>query len=120
MWVYQQSTGNLYNHHGDIIASGYSGKGIDKNNPESEQLKAKGPIPRGLWVIGDPYKSKKIGPFALPLYEHLHNAHGRTYFRIHGDSIGAPGTASLGCIILGRYTREQIHKSKDRLLMVIA
>lgn len=40
-------------------------------------------------------------------------------FRIHGDSIRAPGTASHGCIILPRAIRDRIWASGDRALQVV-
>lgn len=47
-----------------------------------------------------------------------HIAHGRTLFRIHGDSRLNPGTASVGCIILPRHVREQMSASGDIDLVV--
>ena len=35
-----------------------------------------------------------------------HNAHGRSALMIHGDN--KTGTASKGCVIIGRATRERI------------
>jgi len=119
MWVYRQHTGFLFNDAGDMVAVGYSGAGEGKNNPAMQGIRSVGPIPRGLWVIGEAYNSKRIGPLALPLYEHLHNALERTFFLIHGDSISNPGNASLGCLIFSRKVREAIIASNDRLLKVI-
>lgn len=48
-----------------------------------------------------------------------HAAHGRTLFRIHGDSRLSPGTASEGCIILPRHVRAQISASGDIDLVVV-
>jgi hypothetical protein len=44
---------------------------------------------------------------------------GRKDFFIHGDHIGAPGTASEGCIILSHATRILISESADKQLQVI-
>jgi len=118
-WIYHQCTGRLSL--GDqTIASGYSGHGEAKNKPEAEQQVGEGPIPRGAWRIGAPYDSKNVGPYALPLEPVGHDAHGRSAFRIHGDSKSAPGTASHGCIILPRAIRERIWKSGDHDLQVLA
>ena len=38
---------------------------------------------------------------------------------IHGDSIGNPGSASEGCIILGPAIRHRIWNSGDRNLEVV-
>lgn len=120
MWKYSQSTGNLYKD-GKPVTKGYSGHGKTlaegRNNPAMEDEVAKGPIPRGMWRIGKPYNSQRVGPFALPLEPINHDAHGRTAFRIHGDN--KANNASHGCIILPRLVREAIWNSGDRLLEVV-
>ena len=119
MWLYSQSTGLLWDARRLIIACGYSGCGDGKNRSAREAEPFVGPIPRGMWIIGDPYTSEKVGPFALPLTPTGHRALGRTDFLIHGDSLHSPGTASCGCIILSRSIRETIHISNDKILEVI-
>ena len=125
MWTYDQSSGEL-RHNGELVARGYSGAGAGKNNPAMDHVRATGPIPRGRWLIRAPYNSKRVGPYVLPVWAddgQLDDVHARTRrsaFRIHGDSIRAPGTASKGCIIVGRAVRERIWKSGDRVLEVVA
>lgn len=119
MWIYSQSTGSLWNDKGVLVATGYSGGGEGKNNPAMEAVRDAGPIPRGTYHIGEPYNSKRVGPFAVPLVPTAHTAHGRTHFLAHGDSISDPGNASNGCVILPRHIRHQIHNSKDDVLKVI-
>jgi hypothetical protein len=118
MWTYEQKTGNLLK--GDsIIATGYAGYGPGKNNPEFECVKNTGPLPRGQYTINAPYNSKKVGNYALILTPDIHNnMFGRDDFRIHGDSIASPGTASQGCIILPLAIRQLIWRSGDRGLEV--
>lgn len=120
MWVYQQSTGNLYRPDGDFFSSGYSGYGEGKNNPLLQDVVSVGPIPRGLWSIGGVYDSKRVGPHAIVLEPVGHNALGRKYFRMHGDSSRNPGKASKGCTIFPRAVREIVSASDDKRLMVIA
>lgn len=119
MHIYSQSTGNWWDDRGELLATGYSGQGNGKNNPKMQAIRNVGPIPRGLYIIGMPYKSKTAGEFFLPLIPSGHNAFGRTAFGAHGDSLKAPGTASEGCIILPRATREFVHSQNDRILRVI-
>lgn len=125
-WLYHQSTGRLMRtgvpgvREPILIATGYSGHGDQKNDPAAEAITAEGPIPRGAWKIGAPYDSKSVGPFALRLEPVGHDAHGRSAFRIHGDSASQPGQASHGCIILPRGIREQIARSGDCSLQVVA
>lgn len=119
MWIYDQSSGVL-TRNGSIISRGYAGRGKGKNNPAMQAAVAVGPIPQGLWKITERYDSKNVGPYALKLVpEPGTNTFGRSAFRIHGDSIKNPGTASHGCIILPRAVRVAIWGSGDRQLKVI-
>lgn len=119
MWVYSQSQGRL-TLNGVYVATGYAGKGPGKNNPKMQDVPNVGPIPRGIYRIGDPFYSQDNGPFCLRLtHDAANHMHGRSGFLIHGDSVKAPGTASEGCIILPRDIRGKIHKSGDRGLEVI-
>jgi hypothetical protein len=119
MWLWDQSKGELYRD-GAFISSGYSGKGRGKNNPSVQNAVGVGPIPQGDWIIGSTYVSKNTGPVTIVLNPAPNtNTFGRSAFRIHGDSIKNPGTASRGCIILPRYVREKISKSSDRKLRVV-
>lgn len=118
-FTYSQSTGHLWDRRGIIIATGYSGHGRGKNEPRHEVLAFVGPIPRGVWIIGEPYDSDNVDPFALPLTPSGHGAQGRDNFAIHGDSISDPGNASRGCIVLNRDIRERIHSEGVRVLQVV-
>lgn len=121
MWVYQQSTGKLWDPKGVHLHTGYSGSRANGgfNNPSVEDAVNIGPIPKGIWAIGEPYNSSNIGPKAIPLNPHLHGAKGRTYFRIHGDSASNPGGASKGCIIMPPSVRDLIISNQCKFLMVI-
>lgn len=118
MWQYHQKTGQIYRN-GVLQGFGYSGHDAGKNKPEAEALRAVGPIPRGKWLIEkwlDKHPSK--GPIVAVLKPVGHDAHGRSGFLIHGDSIATPGAASLGCIILSRHLRELMMESGDKELEV--
>lgn len=116
-WIYFQSTGNL-EFGGQFVEKGYSGAVGYKNDPKSENKEDLGPIPRGRYRIEEPRYSAKTGAYVLPLSPIGHSAHGRKNFQIHGDKIGALGTASTGCIIFTRKTREKIWKSNSRVIEV--
>ncbi|MBI1408141.1 MAG: DUF2778 domain-containing protein [Caulobacter sp.] len=124
MWTWDQSAGKLYRD-GAFISSGYSGHGRGKNNPALQGVQGVGPIPRGDWKIVERYDSKSVGPYALVLHavdgvlDDTHAPTGRSAFRIHGDSVRSPGTASRGCIILPRTIREKVWQSGDRDLRVV-
>jgi len=119
MWVWDQSAGEL-RRDGKVVSRGYSGNGRGKNNPSMQAAVGVGPIPRGMWLIGAPYTSPNTGPYTLALAPmNGTDTLGRNSFRIHGDSIANPGTASHGCIILPRAVRQQIWSSGDRDLQVV-
>lgn len=119
MWTYSQEAGDLRRDGVLISTGGYSGHGEHKNKPDDEAYTGLGPIPRGKWRITELYDSQRVGPYALKLAPVGHDAHGRSAFRIHGDSIKQPGTASHGCIILRRVAREEIWQSGDHDLEVV-
>lgn len=119
MWIYEQATGKLLRN-GNFIAEGYAGYGPGKNNPAFECVKNIGPLPKGKYTINAPYDSKKVGEYALVLTADIHNKmYGRDDFRIHGDAIANPGSASQGCIILPLAIRQLIWRSGDRELEVV-
>ena len=100
---------------------GYAGAADGKNNPEMQSVHNVGPLPVGLYDIGEPRNTPKHGPFVLPLTPHPENEmYGRSEFLIHGDSIAAPGTASEGCIIMNRIVRNHIAESGDTVLRVVS
>ncbi len=119
MWRYDIKTGALSLN--GFIAHGYSGAGADKNNPASQDIHDRGPIPVGHYTIGPPVNTDAHGPFVLGLTPAPSNhMAGRGSFLIHGDSLLEPGTASKGCIILSRAARELIWQSGDHALEVVA
>ena len=119
-WTYSQSTGALTDPDGFQLATGYSGSGPDKNQPEDQAVKNMGPIPRGGYTIGAPYDTADHGPFVMVLTADAEDEEfGRNGFLIHGDNIHEPGTASHGCIILPSFARHRIAESADDRLEVI-
>ena len=124
-WVYHQRSGLMLhvtpeNEEGERFLGGYAGCKDGKNCPEMQHVPNRGPIPRGVYRIGDPYDSPDHGPFCLRLTPDSANEMcGRSGFLVHGDSMRDPGSASEGCIIQARKVRELIHASGDRMLEVV-
>ena len=119
MWIYDQATGAL-SRNDSPVATGYSGFGDGKNNPAMENVPDKGPLPRGVYIIGPPHDTPTHGPHVMALTPvDGANTFGRSGFLIHGDSIEHPGTASHGCIILPRPIRDQIAGSGDHQIQVV-
>jgi Protein of unknown function (DUF2778) len=120
-WTYAQRTGELQQD-GQHVATGYSGAGEGKNNPDMQSVRNVGPIPQGDWTIaGPPVNTADHGPYVLRLIPNDETeTFGRSGFLMHGDSKSAPGTASHGCVIMPRVVREQVWDSGDRDLQVVA
>lgn len=120
MWVYQQSTGNLYLD--DVLKGvGYSGHGVGFNNPSAESLHGIGPIPSTLYTI-QPWEAHHthLGPCVAELLPvDSKSVFSRSEFFIHGDTRVMNHTASDGCIILSLNLRETIRDSGDNQLKVI-
>lgn len=110
MWTYIQRTGKMLDQSGKVLAVGYSGKGLDKNNPLDEAVKGLGPIPVGIYnMVLPPVDTDTHGPCVIWLTpDPANDMLGRSGFGIHGDSFTHMGDASEGCIILSRSAREQM------------
>lgn len=120
-WRYSQSTGQLLDPSGAIIATGYSGHGGGVNDPDDQDIPNVGPIPRGSYAIGRAFTHPSCGAVAMRLVPDADtDMHGRAGFLIHGDSAAMNHTASHGCIILPRATRLTIDASDVRALVVVA
>jgi hypothetical protein len=118
-WTYSQSSGKLL-HNGTLVATGYSGHDEGLNNPSLQDEAQIGPIPQGAYSIGPVTANHPgKGPVVMEIIPKPGTqVFGRSGFLIHGDNQAVDHTASHGCIILGRPTREQIAASADRDLVV--
>jgi Protein of unknown function (DUF2778) len=120
-WIFEQSSGAMFDPAGVIVGNGYSGAGEGKNNSDMESIHNIGPIPQGKYTMGEPVTSHVHGPYAIPLHPDNENKmFGRDAFLCHGDSMVAPGTASEGCIIQPHDVRIKMWESSDHHLEVVA
>lgn len=115
MWMYRQVTGEL-TYDGVSLTVGYSGNGKGLNNPAHDLESNVGPIPKGYWTIGDAFSHPKKGRLCMRLTPKI-KMH-RSGFMIHGDNANGDKSASQGCIIFNKATRDLIANSEDKLLMV--
>lgn len=124
MWTYRQSSGDLFDAKGELVATGYSGFGPGRNAPTWQDHHDVGPIPQGTYTIGAPecvVIPGPHGPFVLRLQpDPTNEMWGRSGFLVHGDSKAHGGCASHGCIILRRAIRALIASSGDSRLTVEA
>lgn len=117
-FVYAQKTGKL-TLDGKEVGKGYSGHGDGKNNPDQEKVKDVGPIPAGLYKIGEPFKHEKAGAMTMRLTPDGHKAHDRTGLLIHGDNGKGDESASTGCVVLKPEYRKTIADSGITKLRVV-
>jgi len=90
---------------------GYSGAPGHVNKPEDQNLKNQGPIPQGGYRIEVAFPGKHNGMDDVMRVTPMPgtNTFGRSAFEIHGDSRTKPGTASAGCIAIGKDARAKIN-----------
>lgn len=116
-WTYSQRTGEMRDPEGNVVETGYAGAGPGTNRPAAEHIENVGPVPTGDYRIEPARDHPTCGPCSLPLTPDADNEmHDRSGFLIHGDN--ADHTASTGCIILSRTTRDMIEASSVRDLVV--
>lgn len=113
VWEYEIASGAFFERSETgtmvLLAHGYSGFGIMKNDPKAVGVQYSGPIPPGEWIVCQAHYNLKLGPLTMLLWPYLGTPTlGRSGFAIHGDSIRNPGQASHGCIILPHAVRAAI------------
>ena len=119
MWIYHQSTGELY-HDNSFEGGGYSGHGEGVNNPAMQNVRMVGPIPVGLYVFGPFGDNPPMGPISSHLIPDPANVmFGRSGFLMHGDNSLDNESGSEGCIVMGRAIRQAVADSGDRSLTVV-
>jgi lipoprotein-anchoring transpeptidase ErfK/SrfK len=138
-WIYSQSTGQM-THPVDggspdggatVVDTGYSGHGNGVNNSAMQREAGTGPIPQGTYTIQPQQDNVTANGTSLPgsmritmpdggsTLINLPDGGTRSGFLIHGDNPQGNRTASNGCIILQRSTRDQIGSSGDNTLRVV-
>lgn len=122
MLKYLQSTGQLF-HLEDgkwvLIGVGYSGHGEGLNCHAQENTPNVGPVPCGLWGVGDPFKHPTKGELVFRLTA-LTYVGPRNGFLLHGDNAAMNHTASDGCTVFSHDIRQKIADLKPKYLLVEA
>jgi len=99
-----------------LIVKSYSGAPNFVNDPEQQNVKDKGTIPRGSYKMQPPVKSSRTGWNIGLTPAATNKMFGRHTFQIHGDKVGAPyQSSSNGCIIINKTIRDSIWASAKRL-----
>lgn len=123
-WTYEITTGKFFDPSGKFVSKGYAGGNCGKNpeginNPDMTGVKNVGPLPGGLYTMGDPVEHSHLGKFAIPLTPDPGNdMKGRSGFFLHGDTVPT-GLASEGCPIQPHFARTAAHASPDQQIQVV-
>lgn len=119
-WFYEQRSGRIWRNNDPVLTTGYSGSPGFINNPAHQDKIGDGPIPRGVYRIMTAVNHEKLGPVTMRLVPDPGNEmFGRSGFAWHGDNAKRNQSASDGCIVSDRPSRETVNKSTDKLLVVI-
>lgn len=111
---------------GVLVGSGYAGAPGFVNDPSATALKAKGPLPVGIYKIGpSEAQHQSLGIFVLPLEPQPGNEmFGRGDFYFHGANaakdLDGQQASSEGCIVTDHDTRVLIDQDADHMLAVVA
>lgn len=125
-WTFAIIPGKIFDPSGAFVSPAYAGGNVGKNpdgvnNPADEGLKNIGPLPEGLYTCGEPVEHSQLGAFAIPLHPDPSNdMQGRGGFYLHGDTAALNHSASEGCIIAPRPTRNAVWASPDHQIQVVA
>ncbi|WP_414719690.1 tlde1 domain-containing protein [Tsuneonella suprasediminis] len=126
-FFYEQSSGRLLFGVGKslvLIASCYAGAPGCVNDPNTDHLRSRGPLPKGRYTIVKRHHSRFASPafFLEPAEEN--QMYGRSGFWVHGDNAKRNRSASTGCIVTSWVERtvldRTIKNSGCRTLRVIA
>lgn len=112
---YEQSTGVLSIINGDFrcpIADCYAGAPPNINDPDAQCAQGIGPLPRAKYRMRVVEHPRFASP-AIKLVPVEGDLCGRSGFFIHGDNRDGNRTASSGCIIADRKTRQLISRAID-------
>ena len=105
---FSQSTGVVSTDSGAIVGKGWAGNGEGKNNPAMQEVHSVGPLPRGVYSVGQWEENHPgLGPIVAHLTQIQGDAFGRDAFYIHGPAVNPSkyGQESKGCIVLPREYR---------------
>ena len=107
---YAQSTGKVTLDDGSLVAVGWAGRGKGKNNPAMQAVKSTGPLPQGVYTVGEWRDHPRLGAMVARLIQTEGETFGRDEFFIHGASrnLDKFGQESKGCIVLTHNNREEV------------
>ncbi|WP_374413001.1 tlde1 domain-containing protein [Novosphingobium colocasiae] len=127
MFTYEQGSGRFVfgrRSAARLIAVCYAGAPGFVNDPATDHLRGKGPLPKGRYVIRETPHSRFHKPafYLAPVpdaaagdagFDPLYWLHGRSDFWVHGDNALLNRTASHGCIVMPLPARLELKRLLD-------
>ena len=120
---YDQVTGHISKDDGEVIATGWAGNGEGKNNPALQAERNVGPLPQGLYQVGEwEYEHNGLGHDVVALLQVEGETFDRSGFFIHGPSVNLEhyGQESKGCIVVPRDGRLVVKSLNPDFVKVFA
>ena len=125
MWIFEISTGKMFDPNGALHGEGYAGGDCGRfpdaiNNPAWIIVHNAGPLPPGQYTLAELLPQSHLGPNAIRLDpDSTNEMFGRSGFFIHADLADRathPRSASEGCIVYD--ARMAMWESQDHRLRV--
>ena len=121
---YSQATGIITDDDGHVIVpmgKAWAGRDKGKNNPDMQGVRETGPLPQGVYTVGDWGTHGHLGPDSAQLIQTKGDTFGRSGFYIHGPAMyGNYGQESKGCIVILRLFRLKVEEMKPDTITVKA
>lgn len=118
--TFSQQRGILTDEEGIFLGLGWAGHGEGKNNPAMQDRRSLGPLPQGLYTVGEWHDDDTLGPLCARLTQVEGETYKRDGFYIHGPSRDPErwGQESKGCIVIPRLTRDIVATRKPTHIKV--
>jgi len=105
---YQITSGIMSQDDSTQVATGWSGNGLGKNQPEMTNVHNVGPLPVGTYSVGEWSDHPHVGPNSARLTQTSGESFGRDGFFIHGPGTTDYGQESKGCIVIPHNDRLKV------------
>ena len=119
---YSQSQHQLTDDDGNVVAppdACFAGNHEGLNNPAMQNVGFIGPLPQGVYSVGDWGEHGALGPNSAPLTQVSGDTYGRNNFFCHGPGGHDPSQCSEGCIVVeAEYRQKVIDLAPDTITVV--
>ena len=120
--TWHQAGGLMTDPDGREVAQGWAGNHEGKNNPAKQAVHDLGPLPQGLYKVGQWQDHPHLGHMVSHLEQIEGETYGRDGFFIHGASKDPEklGQESKGCIVIPYQARLKVKEFSPSFIQVVA